>query len=212
MKIVLLDDIVNVGEAGEIVEVKNGYARNWLIPQRLAQRATKDAINKVELIKRGAETKRAGRMSEAAGKFAELAVHPLVIQMKAGTESRLFGAVTSAMIADEIVKQFDVEIDRRHIMLDDPIKHLGEFIVPLKASADVTGELKLIVKPEVKADDIEQKLIEQDRADRVAAEAEAVEQKAADSEGAEEVTEAAEAVENVEKYEDHEAEAKAEEK
>jgi hypothetical protein len=116
------------------------------------------------------------------------------------------------MIADEIVKQFDVGIDRRHIMLDDPIKHLGEFIVPLKASADVTGELKLIVEPEVKADDIEQKLIEQDRADRVAAEAEAAEQKAADSDAAEEVTEAVEAAENVEKYEDHETAAKAEEK
>lgn len=211
MKIVLLDDIVNIGEAGEIVEVKNGYARNWLIPQQLAQRATKDAINRVELIKRGAEAKRASRMSEAAGKFAEVAAHPLVIQMKAGTESRLFGAVTSAMIADEIVKQFSVEIDRRHIMLDEPIKHLGEFIVPLKASADVTGELKLTVESEVKAEDIEQKLIEQDRADRAAAEAEAAEQKAADSEGTEEATEAAEAVESLEKYEDHETTAETEE-
>jgi large subunit ribosomal protein L9 len=57
MKIVLLDDIINVGEAGEIVEVKNGYARNWLIPQQLAQRATKDAINRVELIKRADESR-----------------------------------------------------------------------------------------------------------------------------------------------------------
>lgn len=211
MKIVLLDDIINIGEAGEIVEVKNGYARNWLIPQQLAQRATKDAINKVELIKRAAEAKRASRMSEAAGKFAEVAMRPLVIQMKAGTESRLFGAVTSAMIADEIVKQFDVEIDRRHIMLEEPVKHLGEFIVPLKASADVTGELKLIVEPEVKAEDIEQKLIEQDRADRVAAEAEVVEPQMAGSEGTGEVTEAAEAVESLEKYEDHETAVKTDE-
>lgn len=170
MKVVLLDDVLNVGEAGEVVEVKNGYGRNYLIPQRLAERATKDAMNRVELIRRAAETKRARRMSEAAGKFAELSMRTLVISMKAGTESRLFGAVTSAMISDEIQRQFDVEIDRRHIMLEEPIKHLGEFTVPLKASADVTGEVRVVVEPERKPGELEQQLIEQERAEREAAE------------------------------------------
>ncbi|MBN2083222.1 50S ribosomal protein L9 [bacterium] len=205
MKVVLLDDIVNVGEAGELVEVKNGYARNYLIPQQLAERATKDVLNRIELIKRAAETKRARRMSEAAGRFAEVAGRPLVISMKAGTESRLFGAVTSAMIADEILRQFEVEIDRRHIMLEEPIKHLGEFIVPLKASADVTGEVKVVVEAESKPDDIERRLIEQDRADREAAEAET--RAAAEAAENEEVAEAVEAVEAQDKYEAHEEEA-----
>ena len=208
MKIVLLDDILNVGEAGEVVNVKDGYARNYLIPRRLAERATKDALNRVELIKRAAEAKRATRMAEAAGKFALLADKALVIPMKAGTESRLFGAVTSAMIADELKKQFDVDIDRRHIMLEEPIKHLGEFTVPLKASADVTGEVRLLVEAERRPEEIEQLLIEQDRAEReAAAAAETAEDAAAAVPSAGDVEEAAEAAQTHEKYEAHEEEA-----
>ena len=199
MKVVLLDDIVNVGEAGDLVEVKRGYARNYLIPQRLAEPATKDALNRLELIKRAGEAKRAHRMSEAA----ELAGRRVTIQMKAGTQSRLFGAVTSAMIADEIRLQFNVNIDRRHVMLDEPIKHLGEFTVPLKASSEVTGEISVTVEAERKPGELEQRLIQQDRAEREAAEAaEATE--AAAEEGPEQVEEAAEAAETQEKYEEHE--------
>lgn len=201
MKVVLLDDIVNVGEAGDLVEVKNGYARNYLIPQRLAEAATKDALNRLALIKRAGEAKRARRMSEAAGKFAELAGRRLTIQMKAGTQSRLFGAVTSAMIADEIGLQFGVSIDRRHVMLDEPIKHLGEFTVPLKASSDVTGEVDVVIEAERKPGELEQKLIEQDRADREAAET--VEEEAAAEDGPAQAEEAAEAAETLEKYEEH---------
>ena len=73
MKIVLLDDVINVGSAGEIVDVKNGYARNYLIPRRMAERATADAINRIELIQRAAEAKRAKRLGEAAAKFSLLA-------------------------------------------------------------------------------------------------------------------------------------------
>jgi len=210
MKIVLLDDVLNVGEAGEVVDVKNGYARNYLIPKGIATRVTRDVLNRIEIIKRAAEAKRARRMSEAAGKFAEVANRPLVIQMKAGTESRLFGAVTSAMIADEVMKQFNVELDRRHIMLEEPIKILGEFTVPLKASAEVTGEIQLTVEPEVKAGELEQKLIEEERA-RIAAEE--AEKAAAEGEGEEngKVEEATEAVEAQEKYEAHEEEAGADE-
>jgi len=215
MKVVLLDDVLNVGEAGEVVEVKNGYGRNYLIPQRLAERATKDALNRVELIRRAADTKRARRMSEAAGKFAELSARALVISMKAGTESRLFGAVTSAMISDEIQRQFDIEIDRRHIMLEEPIKHLGEFTVPLKASADVTGEVRVVVEPERKPGELEQQLIERERAEREAEErtARAAEGgEAPDTAGgdppapAEETAKAEEAAEAHDKYEEHESE------
>lgn len=210
MKVVLLDDVLNVGDAGEVVEVKNGYARNYLIPQRLAERATKDALNRVELIRRAAETKRARRMSEAAGKFAELSERTLVISMKAGTESRLFGAVTSAMISDEIQRQFSVEIDRRHVMLDEPIKHLGEFNVPLKASADVTGEVRVVVEPERKPGELEQQLIEQERAEREAEDRAAREAEAAETDEseppAEETAKAEEAAEVQDKYEAHEEE------
>lgn len=148
MRIVLLDDIANLGEAGTVVTVKDGYARNFLIPRRLAELATRDAINRVNLIRRAAETKRARRKAEAAEKFSVLADKSITITMKAGTQSRLFGAVTSTTIVDEALKQLGVEIDRRHVMLEEPIKHLGEYTVPLRASADVTGEIKVIVEAE----------------------------------------------------------------
>lgn len=195
MRVVLLDDIVNVGEAGTIVVVKDGYARNYLIPRRLAEMATADAVNRIELIRRAAEGKRIKRMEEAAGKFALLSDKVLTIQMKAGTESRLFGAVTSAMIADEISNQFDVEVDRRHIMLDEPIKHLGEFTVPLRASSDVTGEVRLVVAPEgKKREEIERELVEKALAEeRAKAEAEAAEAAAAEGGEAAETADPAEA-------------------
>lgn len=148
MRIVLLDDIVNLGEAGAVVTVKDGYARNFLIPRRLAELATKDAMNRVTLIRRAAESKRARRKAEAADKFALLSGKSLTITMKAGTQSRLFGAVTAHTIIEEALKQLGIAIDRRHIQLDEPIKHLGEYTVPLRASADVTGELKVVVEAE----------------------------------------------------------------
>lgn len=197
MKIVLLDDIVNIGEAGTVAEVKDGYARNYLIPKRLAQMATKDSLNRIGLIKRAANVKRARRMEEAASKFALLADKTLVIKMRAGTESRLFGAVTSAMIADEIVIQFEVEIARRHVMLDEPIKHLGEFTVPLRASADVVGEIKLTVEDEFKRDEFEKELVEK----ALAEDAEKAEAETA----SEQVIEAEKDAETHEKYEDAEA-------
>ncbi|MCB1186357.1 50S ribosomal protein L9 [bacterium] len=168
MKVVLLDDVVNVGVAGDIVEVKNGYARNWLIPKRYAELATKDAVNRIKLIKRAAETKRARRMKEASDKFDFLGEKQIVIAMKSGTENRLFGAVTSAMIADEIKIQHDVDVERRHIHLDEPIKQLGEFEVELRAGADVTGKIKVVIEPLRKSSDFEQELLDKIREEQEA--------------------------------------------
>jgi large subunit ribosomal protein L9 len=148
MKVVLLDDLSNLGEAGTVVTVKDGYARNYLIPRRLAELATRDAVNRISLIRRAAEAKRIRRRTEAADKFGLLAGKSITLTFKAGTQSRLFGAVTSQLIADEVKKQIGVELERRHIMLEEPIKHLGEYTVPLRASADVTGEIKVLVQPE----------------------------------------------------------------
>lgn len=150
MRVVLLDDIPNLGDAGSVVEVKNGFARNFLIPKHLAEMATRDALNRIELIRRAGEVKRARRMAEAAGKFSALEGKVLVLTMRAGSENRIFGAVTSQLIAEEVQKQFGVALERRHVMLEDPIKHLGEFTVPLRASADVTGEIRLVIEPEIK--------------------------------------------------------------
>lgn len=148
MKVILLDDLSNLGEAGSLVNVKDGYARNYLLPRRLAELATRDALNRVGLIKRAAEAKRLRRRAEASDKFAALEGKSITLTFKAGTQSRLFGAVTSQLIADEVRKQLGVELERRHIALEEPIKHLGEYTVPLRAAADVTGEIKVVVNPE----------------------------------------------------------------
>jgi large subunit ribosomal protein L9 len=201
-EVVLLDDIVNVGD-GSVVQSRR-LARNY-DPRRMAERATGRA-EPLGLIRRAADTKRARRMSEAAGKFAELGGRTLTISMKAGTESRLFGAVTSAMISDEIQRQFGVEIDRRHIMLDEPIKHLGEFTVPLKASGDVSGEVRVVVEPERKPGELEQRLIERERAAREAAQPGGGAGSAEPQPSAEETAKAAEAADVHDKYAAHEDE------
>src|SRR5688500_8230367 len=98
MRVVLLDDIAGLGEAGAIVVVKNGFARNWLLPKRLAERATADAINRVTLIQRAAEVKRARRRSEAAEKFTVLNGKHITLTVKAGSAGRIFGSITSSAI------------------------------------------------------------------------------------------------------------------
>ncbi len=168
MRVVLLDDVINVGVAGDVVEVKNGYARNWLIPRGFAELATKDAVNRINLIRRAAETKRSRRMQDASDKFAWLADKELVIKMKSGTENRLFGAVTSAMIADEVKIQLDMDLQRRHVVLDEPIKQLGEYDVELRASADVTGKITVKVEPLTKSSDFEQELLDKIREEQEA--------------------------------------------
>jgi large subunit ribosomal protein L9 len=150
MKIVLLDDLPGTGNAGEVVTVKNGYARNWLIPQGIGARATADALNRIGLIKRAAESKRAARMTAASQKFNHLADKAIVIRLKTGAGNRVFGAVTASLLADEARIQHGIELDRRQIMLEEPLKQLGDFTVPLRASADVTGELKVSILPQLK--------------------------------------------------------------
>lgn len=196
MRVILLDDVPNLGEAGIILEVKNGYARNFLLPRKMAELATRDAVNRLELIKRAAESKRRRRMEEAAGKFADIATRTLTLTMRAGSENRIFGAVTSQLIADELQKQFGIAVERRHIMLEEPIKHLGEYIVPLRASADVTGEIKLSVEPELKkgARPAPKRAVKAEPAEEAAAAADAAEPSSTAP------TEADDLVEAIEKY------------
>lgn len=168
MKIVLLDDLAGVGNAGDVAEVKNGYARNWLLPQGLAERATKDAINRVNLIRKAGEAKRAARMTEASGKFGLLADKQLLIRLRTGAGSRVFGAVTPSLLVEEVRAQFGVSLERRHIMLEEPIKQLGEFTVPLRASAEVTGELRISILPELKKGQTAEQQLRQLAAQRAA--------------------------------------------
>jgi len=147
MKVILTQDMDSLGLAGEIVEVARGYARNYLIPKKIALEATEDNIKRTETQRKNIEIKRI-KIKEDAQKIKErLADVGVTIAQKAGEEDKLYGSVTSMDIAEALERQ-GIEIDRRKILLDKPIKSLGEFMVPIKLHQQVTASIKVTVVPE----------------------------------------------------------------
>jgi len=144
VNVILLEPVDNLGEAGDIVKVRPGYARNFLVPQGLALPAT--AANQKELQARLMQS--AKQLSERKGdaeRLREILGDASVeIKVKAG-EERIYGSVGSRDIADALLAAFDVEIDRRKIELREPIKMLGEYVVPYRPHPEVTIEFKLSV-------------------------------------------------------------------
>jgi large subunit ribosomal protein L9 len=147
MKIVLLSDIEKLGQVGELVYVKNGYARNFLIPSGMAVKADPKNIMQVEAQRQRAEAKALREVKTHKSMAARLAKAELVAKVQVGEEDRMFGAVTSSDIAEMLAK-LEIEIDRRIIDLKEPIKALGIYTVPVKLHADVTAFVKVKVVPE----------------------------------------------------------------
>lgn len=144
MKIILRKDFETLGKVGDTVEVKDGFARNYLIPQKIAFEATKGNLRALEEEKEQV-ARRSDKQLRAAQKLAsELEKLSLTIQMKVGEEEKLFGSVTSQMIA-EVLKEKGIEIDKRIIELEEPIKALGIYSVDLKLHPDVIGKVKVWV-------------------------------------------------------------------
>ncbi len=144
MNVILLEPLENLGEAGNVVTVRAGYARNFLIPQGLALPAT--TANRAELQARLAQRSRvlAERKSDSERLRDMLGDATLEIRVRAG-EERIYGSVGNADIADALKAAYDVEIDRRKIQLVEPIKMLGEYLVPYKPHPEVTIDLKVVV-------------------------------------------------------------------
>ncbi len=141
MKVILLEDVKSLGKKDEIVEVSNGYARNFIIPKKKGVEATPENLNNLKLQKANAE-KIEKENKEAAQELAQkIKENPVVIKAKTGTSGKLFGAIASKEIALAYVKQTGIEIDKKKIQLDEPIKELGTHIVPVKLHRDVTAEL-----------------------------------------------------------------------
>ncbi|MDZ7799209.1 MAG: 50S ribosomal protein L9 [Trueperaceae bacterium] len=147
MNVILLEPVGTLGEAGDVVGVKPGYARNWLVPQGLALPATKG--NQKELQARLEQ--RARQLSERkndAERLKELLADAAVeIRVKAG-EERIYGSVTNRDVADALKKAYDVEVDRRKIELSEPIKTLGRYTLPYKPHPEVTIDLDVVVVAE----------------------------------------------------------------
>ena len=139
MKVILKEDMSNLGVAGDVVDVKAGYARNYLIPQGLAFLASAGNIRRVEEEKKRGEERSRREYLEARRRSSLLEGVSLTFHARAGEEGKLFGSVTNADIADRLKeKGLDFEVDRRWIQLDEPLKTLGEFTVPIKLHADVS--------------------------------------------------------------------------
>jgi len=184
--VILLSDVEKVGLRGEVVDVARGYARNFLLPRRLAEAATPARV--AELRKR--EDQRArheARSVEQGREIAELLSKTVLrFEVKAGPTGALFGSVTPTDIADEIWRARKVRVDRRKIELADPIKRIGRYEVPIEVFTDVRVDVKTLVVPEGGELPPEEEL-EAARAAEEAAEAEAAAEREAEREAAAEV-------------------------
>ena len=143
-KLILLADIEGLGKAGEAVSVASGHARNYLLPQKLALRASKGALKQFEAQKEKVEAKRQDKlkkMQDFAAKIAELEIS---IPMKVGEDEKLYGSVTSHAIADAI-KALGLEIDHHKLVMEGPIKELGTFEIDIKLHPEVTAKAKVWV-------------------------------------------------------------------
>ncbi|MFN9151566.1 MAG: 50S ribosomal protein L9 [Bacteroidota bacterium] len=144
MKIILRQDVENLGNIGEIVTVKAGFARNYLIPNQLAYFATDGAIRALETEKKQYEARMAKVRQESEATAAQLSELQITISMPVGEEGRLFGSVTAPMIAQELELR-GFRVDKRNITNDEPIKTLGIFDVKVKLMTDVVAPLKVWV-------------------------------------------------------------------
>ncbi len=144
MKVILRQNFENLGKFGDIVEVKDGYARNFLIPRGIALPATPGNIKMVETEKKQKAFKLERERLSAQKLAEELAKVEITIPMRAGENERLFGSVTAQMIADEL-RKLGFEIDRRKILLDEPIKMLGKYEIPVKLHPEVSAKINLNV-------------------------------------------------------------------
>jgi large subunit ribosomal protein L9 len=148
MKVILTQEVKKLGSKGQILEVSDGYARNYLIPQGLAEEATKTKIKEIQEKSIKEEKKKSSEKDNAEALKNKLQGKKVEIRVKAGAGDKLFGAVTTREIADLIQAEFGVSIDKKKIEMDESIKHLGQYKIRLKIYPSVQAELKLVVSPE----------------------------------------------------------------
>lgn len=137
MKVVLRSDVDQVGMKGDIIDVADGYARNFLVPKGLAFKATPGVEAQATAMRRGRDLRDASDRSAAETVAKTLVSRTVTIAARAGAEGKLFGSVTTTEIAEAVATQTGIEIDRRKLRLDEPIRSLGTHLVPAKLHAEV---------------------------------------------------------------------------
>ena len=148
MKVILLQDVKKLGKKGEILEVAEGYARNFLIPKKHAAQATADTLNQLQQQKSAAENRQQRLLDEAKLLASQLEKIEVKVLAKAGEGGRLFGAITAKDITDAAKIQHGIELDRRKLEMPDPIKNLGSFVVNMKTHPEVTAKIQVKVMGE----------------------------------------------------------------
>ena len=147
MKIILLDDVPKLGRRGEIRDVSDGYARNYLLPHKLALNATSSNLKNLDAIKLRQESQAAKLRNESEGQAKAIEALAFTQSRQASDEGKLFGSVGKADIAT-FLSQHGIEVERRRILMDEPMKTLGEFSVPVRLHSEVTAQLKVSVSRE----------------------------------------------------------------
>jgi large subunit ribosomal protein L9 len=145
MKVVLLQEVKKLGKKGDILEVAEGYARNFLLPKKLAAPATADTLNQLQQQKAAVADRQKRQLEEAKLLASQLAKIEVKVAAKAGEGGKLFGAVTTKDVADAAKAQHGLELDRRKMDIPEPIKNLGPAAVVLKLHPEVTTEIKIQV-------------------------------------------------------------------
>ena len=146
MKVILLEDVKSLGKKGQIVNVSDGYARNMILPKKLGVEATSKNLNDLKLRKAN-EEKFAQENLDAAKAFAyELSTKEVILTLKVGEGGRTFGSVSSKEISEAAKKQLNLDIDKKKLQLENPIRNLGVTNIPVRLHPKVTGSLKVWVK------------------------------------------------------------------
>ena len=163
MEVILKKDVQNIGEAGDIVNVKDGYARNFLFPQNLAELATKGAKENREKNLARIKAKQEKLHQEALEKAKKIEeIGTLELSAKAGESGKLFGTITTKKLCEELKAKADLEVDKKTVSLNHPINKVGEYTMLIKLTSKVKTELKIVVTAsEIVKESIEEEVVEE---------------------------------------------------
>lgn len=145
MKVILLQDVRGKGKKGQMLEVSDGYARNYMLPRKIAMEATADAINTMRMNDKATQERQARERAEAMELAKRMKAMTLTVYAKGGGAGRLFGSVTSQEIADALQSQ-GITLDKRKIVIDEPIKNLGTYTIRCKLGYEITAQLTVQIQ------------------------------------------------------------------
>lgn len=145
MKVILQQDVKGQGKKGQLIEASEGYARNFLLPRKLAIPATADALNTMKLKEKARLAEEAANRAAAAEVAEKLKNSPVKISAKAGANGKLFGAITAKEVSEALLAQFGVELPKQKIVMDEPIKAYGSYQLKAKLGYEISGTVYLMV-------------------------------------------------------------------